>query len=140
MDRLYGVATGDERHLEICPECAARWRRIEMRRREVLAKTACETDELSAGFLAAQRRAIYTRLDRPQPRFTPKWAMGLAALLLMTVGLSVWRPGQQATPVPAVTWEAEISDSQLFEELAALDRAPLPRAAAPLQNLFEQEH
>ena len=62
LDRLYGL-TGNDSHLESCPECASRSAAFEGRRREL-----AQPVPISTQFLAAQRRAIYSRLGEQRSR------------------------------------------------------------------------
>jgi hypothetical protein len=132
LECLYGIG-GREAHAHLlkCEECAGRYAACERRRSE-----AAPPVEASAGFLAAQRRAIYTRLHEP-PRSQAKWAPALAAGLLLALGLFLRWPSVHPPerPVPAV--KAEISDEQLFSDVYSIEESIEPRAAAPIQGLFE---
>jgi hypothetical protein len=130
IDRLYGI--GDcaaESHLLECIECTSRYRAFEERR--------CETAEtsISSNDLAAQRRAIYARIDAVG-RMQPRWTSALAAGLLLAVGMVLYRPLTHVAerPAPART---EISDQQLFSDVYSMEESAEPRAAAPIQGLFE---
>jgi anti-sigma factor RsiW len=128
LDALYGLAD-HEPHLRECAMCAQRlseWRR----RRESLAGAA--DGGVSSDFLAAQRRKIYERLERPEPRRL-RWAPALAMACLVAVGVLVYHP---ATP-PAPQQRADVSDSQLFSDAYSMDQSLEPSAAAPIHALFE---
>ena len=130
LDGLYGL-TDHEPHLRECAICAQRfseWRR----KRESLARAAGLSEEVSSDFLAAQRRRIYERLERPEPRRL-RWAPALAMACLMAVGALVYHP---ATP-PAPQQRADVSDSQLFSDAYSMDQSLEPSAAAPIHALFE---
>jgi hypothetical protein len=76
IDRLYGMSVSEESdraHLAACTDCRARWKAVEALRREMAAG-----EPVSAEFLAAQRRIIYSRLERPAPRRL-RWLPALAA-------------------------------------------------------------
>jgi anti-sigma factor RsiW len=128
LDALYGLAD-HEPHLRGCAICAQRfgeWRR----RRESLAAAA--DGGVSSDFLAAQRRKIYERLERPEPKRL-RWAPALAMACLVAVGVLVYHP---ATP-PTPQQRADVSDSQLFSDAYSMDQSLEPIAAAPIHALFE---
>jgi hypothetical protein len=88
-----------------------------------------ETD-VSPEFLAAQRRAIYRRIDAPRPNPHLRWALSVAMLLVLFAGgLTLER---RHASVPA------ISDDQLFSDLSAMDQSNEPRAIQPIHGLFQQ--
>jgi hypothetical protein len=137
IDHLYGIAAGDLEHLRTCTDCSHQWNRVQLQRSALAAPA-----EPSPEFLAHQRREIYRKLDRPARPFffQPGWAIGAAATAVLAVGIGVWGPS--ATPVkPAVQQESAIdaSDAQLFREIADMEQTPLPRAAAPIRGLFEEQ-
>jgi hypothetical protein len=130
LDGLYGL-TDHEPHLRECAICAERfseWRR----KRESLAGAAGLSTEVSSDFLAAQRRKIYERLERPESKRL-RWAPALAMACLMAVGALVYHP---ATP-PAPQQRGDVSDSQLFSDAYSIDQSLEPSAAAPIHALFE---
>jgi hypothetical protein len=88
--------------------------------------------EVSAEFLAAQRRSIYRRLNEPRPNWIPvRWALSLAMVLLIFAGgIALERSHKVAAPV--------ISDEQLFSDLSALDQSNEPRAIQPMHGLFQE--
>ncbi len=124
LDRLYGLAENND-HLESCPECAARWAAFQKRRQE-----AARPEAVSPAFLAAQRRAIYTRLGE-RPRSRVKWAPALAAACLLVIGLLVYRP-VSAPPV-----HTDSADAKLFSDVYSMEQSTEPQAAAPIHELFE---
>lgn len=124
LDRLYGLA-GNEDHLEACQECASRSAAFEKRRQDLT-----QPEPVSTPFLAAQRRAIYSRLGE-QPHSRMKWAPALAAACLLLIGLMVYRP---AAPPPA---HSDSSDAKLFSDVYSMEQSTEPRAAAPIHELFE---
>jgi anti-sigma factor RsiW len=121
---LYGLKEPDP-HLEQCPECRIELERLERERRRITAQP-----EVSHEFLAAQRRAVYRRLDeRPSGRVAMRWLLSAAMLLVMLFGFTIqrWlRPAQS------------ISDEQLFSDLTAIDQRAEPAAIQPIHALFEQ--
>ena len=124
LDLLYGLAGNDD-HLENCPECAARSAAFEKRRQEL-----AQPEPALAQFLAAQRRAIYSRLGE-QPRTRMKWAPALAAVCLLVIGFVVYRP----MAVPPV--HSDAADAKLFSDVYSMEQSTEPQAAAPIHELFE---
>jgi hypothetical protein len=143
LNRLYGLgeAEGETNlHLRECPGCADRWRAFERRR----AETAVEPDlssDASNEFLAAQRRAIYARLEERSSGMHVRWAPAVAAGFLLAAGVYLAIPGRHAVPQtpnrPApVTAHAEMSDEQLFSDVYSMEQSAEPRAAVPMHALF----
>jgi hypothetical protein len=93
-------------------------------------KTRAAEPELSAEFLAAQRRAIYRRLGQPRHRFSLRWALSAAMVLLVLAGGLTLERRHASAPV--------ISDEQLFSDLAAMEQRTEPKAIQPIHSLFEQ--
>ena len=127
INRVYGVGGGDESHLHACGECRERWNQVEQRRSLITAEP-----EVSHEFLAAQRRAIYGRLDqRPARKF--QWASALAATLMLLVGLLFFKPGQTPKTQPLTH-----SDDAVFTEVYSLEQSSEPVASKTMQVLFEE--
>lgn len=129
IDRAYGLNTlvNDDAHVVECPECAARLAEIETKRR-TMAQPAPVSNEL----LAAQRRAIYSRIERPAPRRL-RWVPALAAVGAVAVVALVHQ-----TPAPRVV-HPEPNDAQLFSEVYSMEQSTEPAAAAPIHQLFEDD-
>jgi hypothetical protein len=129
LDAIYGIATKDaEAHLGVCAECARRlsdWHRTR--------SGEAESADISVEFLAAQRRQIYARIERPS-RKQWLWAPGLAACALAIV-IFAYHPSQQT---PRDT-HADLSDAQLFGEVYSMEQSLEPAAAAPARALFEEQ-
>ncbi len=125
--RLYGVGPLD-RHLEECGECAARWRRL------LAARERQVTEEpVSEEFLAAQRQAVYGRLEAARSR--SRWlAIGppaLATAAVVVLGIVLSRPSPVAPRDP--------SDAELFAESYSLAQSLEPVAVEWMHGLFETE-
>jgi anti-sigma factor RsiW len=130
LDAVYGIAGNDaETHLHGCADCAQRLHEWQEKRAALAANI-----EIPGEFLAAQRRKIYERIERPSRKY---WllAPGLAAACALAVGIFVYHPAPQ--PQPAV--HAEISDAQLFGDIYSMEQAAEPAAAAPARALFEEQ-
>ncbi len=129
LDRLYGIAgSAVEAHLAGCSECSQRYAAFEQRRAE--SSASCEVSDRT---LAAQRRAIYARIEE-QPPASLRWAPALALLCLLAIGLWLYPSGtRRAAPSP----HPEISDEQLFSDVYSIEESAEPRAATPIHALFE---
>ncbi|MDD1749814.1 MAG: hypothetical protein LUO89_08055 [Methanothrix sp.] len=129
LDALYGIAGVEaEAHAGACPECAGRLSELRQRAK------AAAASEISDEFLAAQRRKIYQRIERPA-RGLWWWAPVVAVAGALVVGVFVYRPHRDVKPVAS----AEVSDAQLFNDVYSLERTPEPSAAAPVHALFEEQ-
>ena len=93
-------------------------------------KTRAAEPEVSTEFLAAQRRAIYRRLDEPRRKFSMRWALSLATVLLVLAGGLTIERRHPAAPA--------ISDEQLFSDLSAMEQRTEPKAIQPIHSLFEE--
>jgi hypothetical protein len=78
--------------------------------------------------LAAQRRAIYSRLGE-QPRKPMRWVPAVAAGCLLVIGAILYRPAQPA--------HQDSGDAQLFSDVYSIEQSTEPLAAAPIHALFE---
>jgi hypothetical protein len=88
--------------------------------------------EVSPEFLAAQRRAIYRRLDQPRGNwFAMRWALSFALLLLVVAG-GLTLESRHNRRAPA------ISDEQLFSDLSAMEQSNEPKAIQPIHGLFQE--
>jgi len=127
IDRLYGVGPSNG-HFENCADCQARFASIETRRRQI------PMDEsVSDNFLAAQRRAIYARLEQPR-RWWHAWPLGrFAAVAAMFVALA-------GTVTLYQSHRREIAesraDAQLAQDVSQMSFESEPPATAPLKGLF----
>ena len=121
---LYGLKEADA-HSGECGECRAEMERLQQARREIVREP-----EVSADFLAAQRRGIYARLEEaPRRNFHAwRWVLSTAMLLALVFGLTLPRWHKTAPP---------ISDEQLFSDLAAMEQSAEPKAIQPMHRLFE---
>jgi hypothetical protein len=88
--------------------------------------------EVSHEFLAAQRRAIYHRLEEPRSQSVAmRWAVSLAMLLLMVAGgFTLEQRRHKSAPA--------ISDEQLFSDLSAMEQSNEPKAIQPMHSLFQE--
>jgi hypothetical protein len=121
---LYGLRDEDQ-HLAECSECQGEMERLKWERHRIVAQP-----EVSHEFLAAQRRRIYQRLEKPHRNvFAWRWALSAAMLFLMIAGITFQ---QLHNTSPA------ISDEQLFSDLSSIEQSAEPKAIQPIHNLFEE--
>jgi hypothetical protein len=128
IDDAYGIGPQDG-HADACGECRSRREQVRMIRREIV-----HEPETPHELLAAQRRAIYRRLDQPRPGTARRAAPALAAVFMLLIGLFLMRQ----TPPPPAPPATAMSDSQLFAEIYAVEQSSEPRAASPIRALFEE--
>jgi len=130
LDAVYGIAgNAAEAHLRRCADCAQRLHEWHEKR-----AAAVESIDVSGEFLAAQRKRIYERIERPSRKHW-LWAPGLAAACALAVGVFVYHPAPKEQP----RRNAEISDAQLFGEVYSMEQSLEPTAAAPARALFEEQ-
>src|SRR5438477_5832487 len=87
LDAVYGIGGADaEAHVRACAACAGRLSEWRQRR-----ASAAESFEMSAELLAAQRRKIYERIERPSRKHW-WWAPALAAMCALVVGVFIYQP------------------------------------------------
>jgi hypothetical protein len=133
LDAVYGIAgSAAEAHLRRCADCAQRLQ--EWHEKRAAAVESVENIEISGEFLAAQRRKIYERIERPSRKHW-LWAPGLAAACALAIGVFVYHPAPKEQP----RRNAEISDAQLFGEVYSMEQSLEPAAAAPARALFEEQ-
>ena len=130
LDAVYGIAGEDaEAHVRACPACAGRL--SEWRQRRASAAGAVEVpDEL----LAAQRRKIYERIERPSRKHW-WWAPALAATCALAAGIFIYQPDLRLKPAA----HSEVSDAQLFSDVYSMEQTLEPSATAPARALFEEQ-
>ncbi len=143
IDHLYGAGLEDS-HLSGCAACAARLDAMQARRLSIEGSAPTGSD-LSADFLAAQRRAIYAKLEGQagwwQGRNVWRWASAAAALAVVCGGVTVFeetRPVAVLQHGQQVASAAQLSDAQLADEVSLLADNPEPQPTAPLQALFSE--
>jgi hypothetical protein len=146
MDQLYGFG-GPEGglHLAECVDCTHRYAAFERKRAEMAAGSA---SELAPSVLAAQRRAVYARLGeaaRNQTRLGSLFGLGshfgltpaLAAAALLALALVLYHPSTPVVSRPTPPAHGDLTDDQLFSDVYSIEESDEPRAAAPIQGLFE---
>ena len=136
---MAGEDASAEAHLEQCPECGARWRQLQSRRANAV--SLAEAAAVSEERLQRQRAAVWERIERPHALWLWKWAPAAAAGCMLAAGVFLLHPpgfSPQPRPLPASTAVAQLSDAQLFNDVAALSSPEAPLGAAPIRGLFEE--
>jgi anti-sigma factor RsiW len=132
LDYLYGIEPEDKAklsHLAQCTECLRRAEEWHATRSQVTA-----APDIQESFLAAQRAAVYRRLERNRGA---RWFMPLApaaatmALMLLAIFL------HQPAPAPP-TKEVAITDSQFFSEVYEDVYGSEPKGLDTIHGLFEE--
>jgi hypothetical protein len=135
LDRMYGLGENGVSHLRDCQDCSNRFQALERRRAEATEAFSKANETVSNETLAAQRRAIYSKLGQA-PAARLHWApAALAAAFLLVMGVFLVRP--HAVRPPDAASGVELRDEQLFSDLYSMEQSDEPRAAAPLHALFE---
>ncbi len=139
IDGLYGLAEVEDL-VGSCPQCASRW--VELReKRAIIAVTLNPPPQV----LAAQRRNIYARIERPQTwsdLVRLHWAgpvvAAAAAVCLLAVGVFVYRPlnavQHVATPVSVTQQLPEV-----YSDVYSMEQSFEPSASASFRVLFEAD-
>jgi anti-sigma factor RsiW len=143
---VYGVGPQDhegkqDNHVESCDECRSRLTAMQLSRRYIETHDTGDAG-LNADALAAQRRAIWARLEHPpslwQTLRFQVWAPAACALLVLSAGFAAWEHrAVWEQPSQAELLRAKVSDEQLADEVGQVANHIEPEAAAPLQALFE---
>jgi hypothetical protein len=140
IDHLYGIGSGQQ-HLIECSDCQERLDAMRASRREVEASYSA-ADEVSAAALAAQRRAIYAHIEAQRSGWwassTRAWATAALAIALLGGGWAIQHDRHHFGSNRARTEaQSKISDAELADQVSQIADDAEPRAAAPLQALFE---
>jgi|WetSurMetagenome_2_1015567.scaffolds.fasta_scaffold41869_3 hypothetical protein len=126
FERLYELRP-DDAHLSTCVECAERLQAIRTRYEGMRLVQA----DVSAEFLADQRRAIHSRIYAKRRAFS-KVLVPVVATLMFVAVVMVRKPAPVQVPS-----QQQISDSELFEDVYNRISDPLPSSAEPIRSLFE---
>jgi hypothetical protein len=110
-----------------CVECLRRLEVLRRRRNRLVQADPAVPEPL----LSTQRQRIYERLEKKPLLFPLPVAPSLAALLLLFVVLTVFRP----TPAPRAVDAA--AEDKLFQEVFTLIADPAPSSVEPVRSLFE---
>lgn len=135
--RLYGLGPGaghTEDHLRSCAECAARWSELEAGRRQMLEAQPVTSEALESR-LRAQRQAVWARIEKPRRGLMWRLVPVTTTALMIFAGLALqYQTKTPAAPRPVIS---QASDAQFFNEVASMVNQDMPRAADPMQGLFD---
>lgn len=130
----YGVGPED-RHLQACDACQTRLAAMQVHR-QVVERTASRQADVTADFLAAQRRQIYAKIEQPVHWWSPmhlrRVASAAATLLVLAGGVMVYEEHHEQQVM-----NEKVSDAQLAEQVSNMAQDSEPASTAPLQALFE---
>jgi len=127
--RLFGLGSADT-HLDNCEMCRQRWNKVQ-ERHQVL--HAADID-VPMEQLAAQRRAIYARVDQKSRNLRTAWLpLPVAALVLVLLAFTFFKPAFHQQPVDAISDDAALQD--VFTVASRID----PAGLEPVQSLFEEQ-
>ncbi len=128
LDRMYGIRERADNHLDQCQECRGRWSALGKSRAAELNRLGTEPGE---EILLKQRAAIFEKIEhRSRGQWLPGPIPAFATAAVCLVASFLYQPA----PRPV-----EISDAQFFAEIYSVAESNEPRAAAPIQNLFQGE-
>ncbi|MFL6450559.1 MAG: hypothetical protein ACJ746_23195 [Bryobacteraceae bacterium] len=134
IEDLYGVGSASS-HLDGCEECQSR-RSVLLANRQALEAARSTDSGVRGDFLAAQRRAIYEKLEARTVCHSrlgwPRWAPVALTLFVLGTGVAVYE--KQHAGKPAVI---QVSDAQLALEVSKMSQDWQAEPAAPLEGLFE---
>jgi anti-sigma factor RsiW len=135
--KLYAVGPEEPartEHLATCAECAARWSAVESRRIQFVRNA--DSVVVDDARLRAQRDAVWRRLEEARRPRLWRLAPAGATAMLMLFALLLHTPTPTIEPVQVAS-NQQISDEQLFSEIASMVNEVAPRVAAPIQGLFD---
>ncbi len=133
---IYGIGPSAN-HLDGCPECRSRLASMQVSRQSIDGNAPVSSG-VDAAFLAAQRRAIYARIQQPVRWWhlvsVQRWTAGVATTCVLFGSLVVYQHSREEQKR-----RDAISDAQLAQEvtLMAQDQDAGSSSMAPLKGLFE---
>jgi hypothetical protein len=140
IQRLYNLDS--DPHLDVCPDCQARWTQMEQRRAAQLAEMS-RAERSSAAFFAAQLQRIQERIDEPAAPWLALRSVWVPATLALLLGaiLLYSRVATLSSPgkYNASTEEATLIEATWFDDAYESVGTVEPRAASPLRELFAEE-
>ena len=134
---LYGLGNmeDDEGHLADCSACRDRLGAMSRARLATV-----DAPHISGRVLAAQRRQILERLEKPSSGLhASRWIPAAAVGALLAVAVFLSRPSNVPPPAPAASAVVNTeTDSELFTDVYSMEQDVEPRAAAPIRALFQE--
>jgi anti-sigma factor RsiW len=138
LNRLYGAVARSEaaaeRHLESCPECAARWEELRRRRATVLAHAAAGPARPFDG------AAFWARVEARRSGWAAPWLRTAMTGALLAAGVLLLAPAREpvATPRVGARATAPNGDDELLRELSTLSAPEYLSVGEPVRALFEE--
>ena len=129
IEHLYGIGP-ENKHIDECVECRERLAAM-VASRHAIESASAPLEQVPFELLAAQRRAVYSRLSRPF--HIRRWAAAAATVVLLASGVLMYEQNQQPAPPPQ-----QVTDAQLADQVSQLAQDSEPAPAAPLEGLFDQ--
>ncbi len=127
--RLYGLGPADA-HLDSCEMCRQRWNKM-LERHQLLHSTDID---VPVELLAAQRRAVYARVEQKPRKLRTAWLpLPVAALVLVLLVFTFFKPALHQQPADAISDDAALQD--VFTVASRTD----PAGLEPVQSLFEEQ-
>jgi hypothetical protein len=110
--------------------------------RAALQRDHCVETDLHADLLATQRRAVYARIDSSAGWISKfpirRWVITACGVVMVSTGAWVWEHSTNLKqPGILEIQRARLSDEQLVYEASEVAERAEPKAAAPIQALFE---
>lgn len=136
ISRLYGLEPAEGRssaHLTECGACGERWQALQLQRRSVVEAVPMPSEGLEER-LRAQRQAVWARIEHPRRNLIWRMLPATATALMIFAGVALHQTKPPAAPVQTIS---AVSDAQFFNEIASVVNQETPRAADPLQGLFD---
>jgi hypothetical protein len=131
---LYGIGPSGD-HLDACFECQSRLSAMQSSR-QAIEHSASLADSINPSLLAAQRRAIYQRMQQPVRRWNMllvrRCVGGLATACILGGSLFLYQHNREAELA-----QERINDAKLAQEVAAMAQDSDISSMAPLEGLFE---
>jgi len=136
LDLLYGLdlAPGlSLAHFHSCTDCSARWQALELRRSAITVPPPLSS--AAEQRLRDQRVAVLDRIGQSRAWIWRAVPAGAAAFLFF-IGIALHQPAPQipATQVASVN----VTDEQLFAEIASVVDQDAPRATDSIRGLFSE--
>jgi anti-sigma factor RsiW len=140
LDRLYGQdapAGKDASHLDQCEACGQRWNQLTQRK----AQWSAAMPLVDEARLRAQRERIWRRVEETRRPWIWRAVPAAATALMLLVGVALQTgsapeiAGQKMAMTQPV--KAEVSDQELFSEIASIANDEEPAGAAAIRNLFD---
>ncbi|MBV8897795.1 MAG: hypothetical protein JO051_14885 [Acidobacteriaceae bacterium] len=135
IQHLYGVGP-EGNHIDECSHCQARLSAMHVARSAN--EIECSpSEQVPLELLAAQRRSIYSRIDRLagfqlglQIR---RWAAAGAMVVLLGGGFFLYEQNQHQQ-----AGQNKVTDAQLAQEVSQVAQDSEPSPTRPLQGLFDE--